>query len=327
MNFKEELEHKAKQIETMLGIYLPTEEGYQKVVLQAMNYSIMAGGKRLRPMLMAESAALFTHVEEVWRISESGLSESALTEQRNPEYTVLGRALSLFMSALEMIHNYSLVHDDLPAMDNDEYRRGRKTTHVVYGEGMAVLAGDGLLNYAFETAAQAFDGVETVEEYRRIAASLQILGRKAGIYGMIGGQCADLEAEQMGDDVTEEMLLFIHEHKTAALIQAAMMIGATLAGAGEEEIGRLEKCAYNIGIAFQIQDDILDVTSSLEVLGKQVGSDEKNHKLTYVTMHGIEKSKEQVEELSREAITILSSFSRRNLFLEQLVEQLISREK
>lgn len=327
MNFKEELEHKAKQIETMIGIYLPTEEGYQKVVLQAMNYSIMAGGKRLRPMLMAESAALFTHVEEVWRISESGLSEGALTEQRNPEYTVLGRALSLFMSALEMIHNYSLVHDDLPAMDNDEYRRGRKTTHVVYGEGMAVLAGDGLLNYAFETAAQAFDGVETVEEYRRIAASLQILGRKAGIYGMIGGQCADLEAEQMGDDVTEEMLLFIHEHKTAALIQAAMMIGATLAGAGEEEIGRLEKCAYNIGIAFQIQDDILDVTSSLEVLGKQVGSDEKNHKLTYVTMHGIEKSKEQVEELSREAITILSSFSRRNQFLEQLVEQLISREK
>lgn len=327
MNFKEELERKTKQIETMIGSYLPAEEGYQKVVLQAMNYSVTAGGKRLRPMLMAESAALFTYVEEVWRISEAGLSVDARTERTKPEFTVLGRALSLFMAALEMIHNYSLVHDDLPAMDNDEYRRGRKTTHVVYGEGMAVLAGDGLLNYAFETAAKAFEGVETVEEYRRIAASLQILGQKAGIYGMIGGQCADLEAEKMGDDVTEDMLLFIHEHKTAALIQAAMMTGATLAGAGTEEIDRLEKCAYDIGIAFQIQDDILDVTSSLEVLGKQVGSDEKNHKLTYVTMHGIEKSREQVEELSREAIEILASFPRRNLFLEQLVEQLISREK
>ncbi len=317
MNFKEEIERKTELIEDMIGRYLPAEEGYQKVVLQAMNYSITAGGKRLRPMLMAESAALFTDVEEVWKSPES-----VKTEQ-----TVLGKALSLFMAALEMIHNYSLVHDDLPAMDNDEYRRGRKTTHVVYGEGMAVLAGDGLLNYAFETAAQAFEGAEAIEEYRRIAASMQILGRKAGIYGMIGGQCADLEAEKMGDDVTEDMLLFIHEHKTAALIQAAMMIGATLAGAGQEEIDRLEKCAYDIGIAFQIQDDILDVTSSLEVLGKPVGSDEKNHKLTYVTMHGIEKSKEQVEELSREAIGILASFARRNPFLEQLVEQLIHREK
>ena len=312
MNFNEELKRKTEQIETMIGRYLPVEEGYQKDVLQAMNYSITAGGKRLRPMLMAESAALFTEVEEVWR---------------TPEHTVLGNALSLLMAALEMIHNYSLVHDDLPAMDNDEYRRGRKTTHVVYGEGMAVLAGDALLNYAFETAAQAFEGVETIEEYRRIAAALQILGRKAGIYGMIGGQSADLEAEKMGDDVTEEMLLFIHEHKTAALIQAAMMIGATLAGAGAEEISRLEQCAYDIGIAFQIQDDILDVTSSLEVLGKPVGSDEKNHKLTYVTMHGIGKSKDQVDELSREAIEILASFPRRNVFLEQLVEQLISREK
>lgn len=302
MNFNEELRRKTEHIEAMIDRYLPREEGYQKVVLQAMNYSITAGGKRLRPMLMAESAALFAEVEEV-------------------------NALSLFMAALEMIHNYSLVHDDLPAMDNDEYRRGRKTTHVVYGEGMAVLAGDGLLNYAFETAAQAFEGVETIEEYRRIAASLQILGRKAGIYGMIGGQCADLEAEKMGDAVTEEMLLFIHEHKTAALIQAAMMIGATLAGAEAEEIDRLEQCAYDIGIAFQIQDDILDVTSSLEVLGKPVGSDEKNHKLTYVAMHGIEKSMEQVKELSREAIEILASFPKRNVFLEQLVEQLISREK
>ncbi len=317
MNFKEELERKTEQIETIIGKYLPAAEGYQKAVLQAMNYSVTAGGKRLRPMLMAESAALFTEVNEIWSMAE--------TEQQ--ENTTLGQALSLFMAALEMIHNYSLVHDDLPAMDNDEYRRGRKTTHVVYGEGMAVLAGDGLLNYAFETAAQAFDRAQTIEEYRRIAGALKILGRKAGIYGMIGGQCADLEAEKAETEVTEEMLLYIHEHKTAALIQAAMTIGATLAGASEKEIGRLEKCAYDIGIAFQIQDDILDVTSSLEVLGKQVGSDEKNHKLTYVSMHGLEESKRQVEEMSRDAIAVLKSFPRQNEFMEQLVEQLIHREK
>ncbi len=317
MNFKEELERKTEQIETIIGNYLPAEEGYQKVVLQAMNYSVTAGGKRLRPMLMAESAALFTEVDEIW----------SMAEPEQQENTTLGQALSLFMAALEMIHNYSLVHDDLPAMDNDEYRRGRKTTHVVYGEGMAVLAGDGLLNYAFETAAQAFDRAQTIEEYRRIAGALKILGRKAGIYGMIGGQCADLEAEKAETEVTEEMLLYIHEHKTAALIQAAMTIGAALAGASEEEIGRLEKCAYNIGIAFQIQDDILDVTSSLEVLGKQVGSDEKNHKLTYVSMHGLEESKRQVEEMSRDAIAVLKSFPRQNEFMEQLVEQLIHREK
>ncbi|MBD5504505.1 MAG: polyprenyl synthetase family protein [Lachnospiraceae bacterium] len=322
MNFNEEIGRKTEQIEHMIDRYLPAEEGYQKTVLQAMNYSITAGGKRLRPLLMAESAALFTEVDEIWQMTEGRLQDGNSTQQ-----TVLGRALSLFMAALEMIHNYSLVHDDLPAMDNDEYRRGRKTTHVVYGEGMAVLAGDGLLNYAFETAAQAFEGAETVEEYRRIARSMQILGRKAGIYGMIGGQCADLEAEVMGDDVSEEMLLYIHEHKTAALIQAAMTIGATLAGAGQDAIEKLEKCAYNIGIAFQIQDDILDVTSSLEVLGKSVGSDEKNNKLTYVTMHGLEESAKQVEELSNEAVRLLRSFPRRNLFLEELVEQLIHREK
>lgn len=302
MSFKDELKQKTEQIEAILTEYLPNEEGYQKTVLQAMNYSMTAGGKRLRPMLMAESAALFGDVKDM-------------------------KALPAFMAALEMIHNYSLVHDDLPSMDNDEYRRGRKTTHVVYGEGMAVLAGDGLLNYAFETAARAFDSAGTIDEYRRTASAMQILGSKAGIYGMIGGQCADLEAEEKEDVMTDEMLLFIHEHKTAALIQAAMTIGATLAGAIQSEVDRLEKCAYNIGIAFQIQDDILDVTSSLEVLGKPVGSDEKNHKLTYVAMYGLEESGRKVEELSKEAIGILASFPQRNAFLEELVRQLIYREK
>ena len=296
MNFKEELEQKTKTIEEILQRSLPAEEGYRRRVAEAMNYSILAGGKRLRPMMMAESAALF-----------------------GDGSVLLEHALPLFMAALEMIHNYSLVHDDLPAMDNDEYRRGRKTTHVVYGEGMAVLAGDGLLNYAFETAVRAFDKAETVDEMRRVAASMKILADRAGIDGMIGGQCADLEAEKPETDVTEEMLLYIHEHKTAALIQAAMTIGAALAGASQEEIDALERCACNIGLAFQIQDDILDVTGSLEVLGKQVGSDEKNHKLTYVGMHGLEESRRQVEKLA--------SFPRRNLFLEELVRQLIYRQK
>ncbi len=304
MNFKEELEQKTKTIEEILQRSLPAEEGYRRRVAEAMNYSILAGGKRLRPMMMAESAALF-----------------------GDGSVLLEHALPLFMAALEMIHNYSLVHDDLPAMDNDEYRRGRKTTHVVYGEGMAVLAGDGLLNYAFETAVRAFDKAETVDEMRRVAASMKILADRAGIDGMIGGQCADLEAEKPGTDVTEELLLYIHEHKTAALIQAAMTIGAALAGASQEEIDALERCACNIGLAFQIQDDILDVTGSLEVLGKQVGSDEKNHKLTYVGMHGLEESRRQVEKLSAEAVEILASFPRRNLFLEELVRQLIYRQK
>ncbi len=300
MNFKEELRKKTGQIEAMIQVYLPKEEGYQRTVTEAMHYAVSGGGKRLRPMLMAETAALFGDT---------------------------GESLARFMTALECIHTYSLVHDDLPAMDNDDYRRGRKTTHIVYGEGMAVLAGDGLLNYAFVTAASAFDYASETAEYQRVARALQILGRKAGIYGMIGGQCADLRAEELGEDVTKDMLLYIHEHKTAALIQAAMMIGAVLAGADDEAVSQLEKCAYNIGIAFQIQDDILDVTSSLEVLGKPVGSDEKNNKLTYVSMHGLEESRKQVEELSREAIVILQSFPRRNLFLEELVEQLIYREK
>lgn len=219
------------------------------------------------------------------------------------------------------------VHDDLPCMDNDEYRRGKKTTHVVYGEGMAVLAGDGLLNFAFETAVKAFSFAEEKEEFDRIAKALSVFGQKAGIYGMIGGQTADIEAEDMGDGVTEEQLLFIHEHKTAALIQSAMMIGAILAGASKEEVGRIEKCAYNIGIAFQIQDDILDVTGSLTTLGKQTGSDEKNKKTTYVTLKGMEQAVEDVRALSAEAIEILSSFKERNEFLEGLVKRLITREK
>ena len=300
MNFEETLREKTAQAEAVLQKFLPKEEGFQRTVTEAMNYSVLAGGKRLRPMLMAETFRMFCGT---------------------------GEMIEPFMAAIEMIHNYSLVHDDLPAMDNDEYRRGRKTTHVVYGEGMAVLAGDGLLNYAFETACLAFEKAQDQEDYQRVARALTVLAGKAGIYGMIGGQCAGIEAGGKQENGTGELLSFIHEHKTAALIQAAMMTGAILAGADKEQIEAIEKCACNIGIAFQIQDDILDVTGSQEVLGKPIGSDEKNNKKTYVTIYGLEKSAGMAAALSEEAIRILSSFPERNLFLEKLVEQLVNREK
>ena len=298
MNWEIKLQERVAEVEAVIQKYLPEETGYQKTVLEAMNYSVLAGGKRLRPMLMEESYRLFG-------------GNSNIVEP--------------FMAAIEMIHTYSLVHDDLPSMDNDEYRRGRKTTHVVYGEGMAILAGDGLLNYAFETALKAFD-MEPANP--AIGKAMQVLAKKAGVYGMIGGQTADIQAEDMDQSkVTNELLLFIHENKTAALIQSSMMIGAILAGASEEAVAAVEKIAYNVGIAFQIQDDILDITSSLEVLGKMTGSDEKNNKVTYVTLNGMEKSKEDVEKLSKEAIDLLDSFENKNEFLNQLIEELITREK
>ena len=298
MNWENKLQERVAEVEAVIQKFLPEETGYQKTVLEAMNYSVLAGGKRLRPMLMEETYRLFG-------------GNSKIVEP--------------FMAAIEMIHTYSLVHDDLPSMDNDEYRRGRKTTHVVYGEGMAILAGDGLLNYAFETALKAFDKEPANPA---IGRAMQVLAKKAGVYGMIGGQTADIEAEDMDQSkVNNELLLFIHENKTAALIQSSMMIGAILAGASEEDVKAVEKIAYNVGIAFQIQDDILDITSSLEVLGKMTGSDEKNNKVTYVTLNGMDKAKEDVEKLSKEAIYLLDSFENKNEFLNQLIEELITREK
>ena len=192
---------------------------------------------------------------------------------------------------------------------------------------MAILAGDALLNYAYETAVKAFEAAENETQFKQTAKALQVLAMKAGIFGMVGGQTADVEAEDKGIEATEELLMYIHKNKTAALIEAAMMVGAILGGATEEAVSAIEKCAYNIGIAFQIQDDILDVTGTLEELGKPIGSDEKNHKVTYVTMHGLEESKARVEELSKEAIEILKGFPNRNEFLENLVEQMIYRTK
>lgn len=297
MNFKEEQEKRIQEVEWMIKAYLPKETGYQKTVLSAMNYSILAGGKRLRPLFMWETYKMFGGC---------------------------GREIEPFMAAIEMVHTYSLVHDDLPAMDNDEYRRGRKTTHVVYGEAMAILAGDALLNMAFETATRAF---EMEADPARVGAALSIFAKKAGIFGMIGGQTADIEAEDQSEKVTEEQLLFIHEHKTAALIQSAMMTGAILAGASSDDVKKVEQIGYDIGIAFQIQDDILDVTGSMEQLGKPIGSDEKNHKVTYVTLKGLEQAEADQKAISAEAVQLLASFENRNLFLENMVESLITREK
>ena len=303
MDFKGELTKRTQEIEDILKVAAPKEEGYQKTIFEAMNYSLMAGGKRLRPMLLQESYRLF------------GGGNEALIHP--------------FMAAIEMIHTYSLIHDDLPALDNDEYRRGRKTSHVVFGEAMAILAGDALLNYAYETASGAFDLAEDKEEFRHVAKAVQILASKPGIYGMIGGQVVDVERE--GQPLSRPVLDFIHEMKTSALIECSMMIGAVLAGASEEELNKVERIAKNIGISFQIQDDILDVTSSLEVLGKQTHSDEKNNKTTYVTLFGIEGAMAEAQKLSDVAIELLKDISEKNglsnPFLEELICQLVHREK
>ena len=296
MNFKEEYQNRIGSIENILKKYLPRQEGYQKIIMEAMEYSLMAGGKRLRPMLMKESYALFG--------GEGGIIEP-------------------FMAAIEMIHTYSLVHDDLPAMDNDEYRRGRKTTHVVYGEDMGILAGDALLNYAFETACRAFDIAP--EESGRIGQALKILAGKAGIYGMIGGQVVDVK--ESGHILTGEMLDFIYRLKTSALIESSMMIGAVLAGAGAEDTEKMEQIARGIGLAFQIQDDILDVTSTTEVLGKPVHSDEKNEKTTYVTWKGLEGARQEVSRMTEEAVRALRAIQPDGGFLEELLKSLVYREK
>jgi geranylgeranyl diphosphate synthase type II len=260
-----------------------------------MNYSFLAGGKRLRPMLMQETYRLFGGKSEI---------------------------VEPFMAAIEMIHTYSLIHDDLPAMDNDDYRRGRKTTHIVYGEAMGILAGDGLLNLAFETASQALES----EAYAiQAAKALGILAKKAGIYGMIGGQAVDVESE--GQQIDREKLDFIYDLKTGALIEAAMLIGAVLAGANMQEQELISQVARDVGLAFQIQDDILDVTSDILTLGKPIGSDEKNQKTTYVTIRGLNQAQKDVERISNHALELMNSLEVHNQYLNDLITYLIHREK
>ena len=295
MEFREKITEHTKEVEDIIKKFLPAEEGYQKTVMEAMNYSFLAGGKRLRPMLMLET------------------------------YRLLGgssKAIEPFMAAIEMIHTYSLIHDDLPAMDNDDYRRGRKTTHVVYGEAMGILAGDALLNFAFETACK---GLMAEPGNPNVAKAMQILAQKAGIYGMLGGQVVDVESE--GLPLEREKLDFIYDLKTGALIESSMLIGAVLAGADEEVQNVILQVAGDIGLAFQIQDDILDVTSDIETLGKPIGSDEKNHKTTYVTIRGLEQAQKDVEEISQRALDGLASLKEQNSYLNELVAYLVHRKK
>lgn len=298
MNFQDELKNRTKEIEAVLKSFLPEEKGFAKTMAQAMNYSVLAGGKRLRPMLILETCRMFGGREEL-------------------AYP--------FMAAMEMIHTHSLVHDDLPALDNDDYRRGRLTTHKVYGEAMGVLSGVSLLNYAYEVLFTAFDKAKNTGEQAKVIQALKVMAHKTGIYGMLGGQSVDVEND--GKPVTKEMLDYIYENKTSALIEGSMMTGAILGGASQEEVNAVEKAARNIGLAFQIQDDILDVTSTAEELGKPIHSDEKNHKTTYVTLMGIEAASQQVAELSEEAVKLLEGMNKKNEFLFTLVKELVGRRK
>ena len=310
MEIEAAIREKVKDVETVIYKYMPEDAGLQKTVIDAMHYTMQAGGKRIRPLFM----------QEVYRLLGGS------TQVVEP-----------FMAAMEMIHTYSLIHDDLPALDNDDFRRGRKTAHIVYGEAMAILAGDSLLNYAYETAVKAFDMIQAsqekkgIEDLRRELAArknveyaLQILAAKPGIYGMIGGQVADVELT--GTRLTKEQLAYIYENKTGALIEASMMIGAVLADADNGIIEKIRKTAYNIGMAFQIQDDILDETASFEELGKPIHSDEKNEKVTFVTLYGIKEARNEVERLSKEAIRIIQELNGDSSFLIEIIEYLIHRK-
>lgn len=297
-HFKDELTNRVDDINNIIKKYLPEAEGYQERIADAMNYSINVGGKRIRPLLMFETYKLCggKNFEEVYP----------------------------FMAAIEMIHSYSLVHDDLPAMDNDEYRRGQLTTHKKYGEDFGILAGDGLLNLAYETMIEAITKCEDSVDFSKKSKAAGIIAKKSGIYGMVGGQSLDVYLTDKSMD--GKQLDYIFRLKTGALIEAAFMAGAVLAGCDGDVLGKLEEAGNLVGFAFQIKDDMLDITSTQEVLGKPVLSDERNNKTTYVSLYGMNKAAEDVDTFSERAIDILKEFGD-NDFLIQLVKSLISRNK
>ncbi|MCR4584127.1 MAG: polyprenyl synthetase family protein [Lachnospiraceae bacterium] len=303
MNFKEELKEYTSYAEAVLKSYMPECTGYQKTVLDAMNYSVNAGGKRLRPIMLCAAYKMFG----------GG-----------------GTIVEPFMAAIEMIHSYSLIHDDMPELDNDSLRRGMPTTHVRYGADQALLAGDGLLNLAYETALKSFDIARGADRERCIAA-VRVLANNAGIYGMVGGQCLDVEADKKRRDLTEEEILFVYENKTAALIEAALKTGAILGGADDRQTATMEKAGSALGIAFQLQDDILDVYGSEKELGKPIGSDERNGKKTYLSYLGIEKAEKEQERLSLEASAMIEEMSgegnEAGAFLKELFEVLVKRKR
>ena len=295
MNFEKELVKRTKEVEAIIYKFLPKEEGPAKKLVEAMNYSIKVGGKRLRPLLMRETYQMFGGEEE---------------------------KAAPFMAAIEMIHTHSLVHDDLPALDNDRLRRGEATTHVAYGEAEAILAGDALLNYGYETAWKSFHSDLDVLKIKR---ALEILLHKTGIHGMLGGQGVDVMND--GKTISQDTLDFIYQNKTAALIESSLMIGAVLAGAAPEDVKIMEQLGFYIGMAFQIQDDILDVMATPLTLGKIPGSDKKNNKVTYVTLKGVEGAKEEVADITQIAIQLLDKLPQKDEFLLELTKYLMTREK
>ena len=294
MNFNCELKNRVNKIEQILNEYMPKEEGYQKKIFESMNYSLKAGGKRLRPILTLEACKIV-----------GGEEEDAIA----------------FAVAIEMIHTYSLIHDDLPALDNDDLRRGRKTNHKVYGEAMAILAGDGLLNYAYEIMLKESIGKHNQEKYLK---AINQIAKSAGIYGMIGGQVVDIESE--GKKIDMDKLDFIHMNKTAAIIIGCMRAGAIIGNATDKQLEDITKYAKNIGLSFQIVDDILDIVGDEAKLGKNVGSDIDNEKSTYPSLIGLEKSKEVANQLIKEAKASINQISKDNAFLNGLAEYIVDRE-
>lgn len=296
-DFKQQLNEKTDYINRIIYDFLPEETGNFRKIAEAVNYSIKAGGKRLRPMLILESYRLCN---------------------RDPKEE--SKILAPFMAAMEYIHTYSLVHDDLPAMDNDLLRRGLPTTHAKFGEDFGILAGDALLNMAYEIMSEAV--CDSGDD--RPARAMRIISEKAGIKGMVGGQCLDVELT--GKSMSEEQLDFIFKLKTAALIEAAFMAGAILAGADDVKVNELGQAGFFTGMAFQIRDDILDTTGTEEEIGKPVKSDEKNNKTTYVSLYGLEKANEDVRCFSEKAEKIIMSAGD-NEFLIELIRSMVSRRK
>ena len=289
---KAELKKRTEVIDTSLDAYLTVRDVPQREIYEAMRYSLFAGGKRLRPMLMWECARMLGGSWETVRP---------------------------FACALEMIHTYSLIHDDLPAMDNDDLRRGLPTNHIKFGEAIAILAGDALLNKAFEIVS-AYEH----KDIPRAMRAINVLAASSGTEGMIGGQVVDLLSE--GKDISLSELQYIHLLKTGAIIRSACVIGGILAGADEDELSAIDEYAKNLGIAFQIRDDILDVTGSEEELGKPIGSDAEQDKNTYVKLIGEIRSEGLVNEFSYKAKSALSRFGDRADMLIKITDYLTTRK-
>ena len=292
MDFFTEFEAKINLVNQALQKYFTKQDNHQSTIYDAMEYSLFSGGKRIRPVLCVACAELF------------GSGEDALP----------------FACALEMIHTYSLIHDDLPCMDDDDLRRGKPTNHIVYGEAMAVLAGDSLLTLAFDTVLKH----ATVNPALAVEG-MKILAESAGTEGMIGGQVIDLESE--GKAVDSVTLMSMHIHKTGALIMAAAKMGALIGGGTKEDILNMEKFARYIGVAFQIKDDILDVESTTDILGTPVGSDSDNEKTTFVSLYGLEQSKKMLEDYTNKAIEVLDEYGEAAEFLRGLSDFLLRRDR